>query len=375
MDYKKLGDYIEQVERRNSDLKYGVDNVRGVSNNKQFIPTRANNTGRDLEKFYVISPGEFVYNSRTTRMGDKVGLGYNNTEETFLTSWNNCAFRVKKDALHLLNPTYLFIFYNRTEFDRYARYHSWGSSTELFSWDDMCEVEIPIPDVDTQRKYVAIYNGLMKNKKAYEQSLDDLQLICDTYIEDLIKREEKKSLGEYIQQINERNTDLQISLVRGVSIHKKLIETKANMSGVSLHNYKIVRNRQFVFNPNTSRNGEKISIAILDGEESLASSAYTVFEVKDAKELLPEYLYLFFKRTEFDRYARFHSWGSARETFDWDTMCDVKLPIPDIKTQEAIVTIYLTLETRKRLNEELKAKIKPLCPVLMRGVVEGNEIH
>ena len=202
-----------------------------------------------------------------------------------------------------------------------------------------------------------------------------MQLICDTYIEDLIKREEKKSLGEYIQQINERNTDLQISLVRGVSIHKKLIETKANMSGVSLHNYKIVRNRQFVFNPNTSRNGEKISIAILDGEESLASSAYTVFEVKDAKELLPEYLYLFFKRTEFDRYARFHSWGSARETFDWDTMCDVKLPIPDIKTQEAIVTIYLTLETRKRLNEELKAKIKPLCPVLMRGVVEGNEIH
>ena len=104
--------------------------------------------------------------------------------------------------------------------------------------------------------------------------------------------------------------------------------------------------------------------------DCIVSAIYTVFEVKDTKALLPEYLYLFFQRTEFDRYARFNSWGSARETFDWAEMCNVKLPIPDIKIQEAIVTIYHTLETRKRINEQLKASIKPLCPVLMRGVVE-----
>lgn len=107
----------------------------------------------------------------------------------------------------------------------------------------------------------------------------------------------------------------------------------------------------------------------------MVSSTYTVFEVKDFNELLPEYLFLFFKRTEFDRYARFHSWGSARETFDWNDMCNVKLPIPDIKIQEAIVTIYHTLEARKRINEQLKASIKPICPVLMKGVVESLELE
>jgi hypothetical protein len=98
-------------------------------------------------------------------------------------------------------------------------------------------------------------------------------------------------------------------------------------------------------------------------------------EVKDFDELLPEYLYLYFQRTEFDRYARFNSWGSARETFDWADMCDVKLPISSIEKQEAIVTIYHTLETRKRINEQLKESIKPLCPVLMKGVVESMEVE
>ncbi len=121
-----------------------------------------------------------------------------------------------------------------------------------------------------------------------------------------------------------------------------------------------------------SRNGEKFSIALLAEEAGLVvSSTYTIFRSKDTKELLPEYLMLWFRRPEFDRYARFHSWGSARETFDWADMCNVKLPIPDIEVQKAIVTIYHTLETRKRINGKLKDMIKPLCPVLMRGVVEN----
>jgi type I restriction enzyme S subunit len=200
--------------------------------------------------------------------------------------------------------------------------------------------------------------------------LEDLQLICDTYIEDLIKNETPKTLGDYIQQSDERNSDLKVSFLQGVSTSKVLINSKANTSGVSFHNYKIVRNGQFVYVADTSRRGEKIALAMNSSEDCIVSSIYTVFEVKDAQVLLPEYLYLFFQRTEFDRYARFNSWGSARETFDWADMCNVKLPIPDIKIQEAIVTIYHTLETRKRINEQLKESIKPLCPVLMKGVVE-----
>ncbi len=182
-----------------------------------------------------------------------------------------------------------------------------------------------------------------------------------------------KRLGDYIQLVDNRNTDSKITLLRGVSTKKVLINSKANTTGVSFHNYKVVRNGQFVYVADTSRRGDKIALAMNSSEDCIVSAIYTVFEVSNTEELLPEYLYLFFQRTEFDRYARFNSWGRARETFDWAEMCNVKLPIPDIKIQEAIVTIYHTLETRKRINEQLKASINPLCPILMRGVVEEME--
>ena len=186
-----------------------------------------------------------------------------------------------------------------------------------------------------------------------------------------------KRLGDYIELVNERNSELQFGLpfVRGVSIQKKFIETKANMSNVSLHNYKIVKKKQFAFNPNTSRNGDKLSIAMSHSSELLVTSIYTVFQVKDLNQLLPEYLFLFFKRSEFDRYARFHSWGSARETFTWEDMCDLKIPIPSIAKQEAIISVYNVLEARKHIKDQLNETIKKISPTLIRGVVENNEIY
>ena len=199
-------------------------------------------------------------------------------------------------------------------------------------------------------------------------------MICNTYIENLIKTEQPKILGEYIEQSEERNTDLKNDNLLGISVNKVFMETKSQKERLDLSNYKVVHPREFGYVSVTSRNGEKISIALLDKEAGLVSSTYAVFRVKTISEILPEYLFLWFSRPEFDRYARFHSWGSARETFDWADMCNVKLPIPDTKVQKAVVTIYHTLETRKRINEQLKKSIKPLCPVLMRGVlVKSNE--
>lgn len=152
-----------------------------------------------------------------------------------------------------------------------------------------------------------------------------------------------------------------------------MIETKANISGVNFSSYKVVRTGEFVYVADTSRRGDKIALAMNSAAPCIVSAIYTVFRVSKLEELVPEYLYLWFSRPEFDRYARFHSWGSARETFDWSDMCNVKLPIPDIKIQEAIVTIYHTLETRKRINRQLKNTIKPLCPILMKGVVENTK--
>lgn len=369
MSFKKIGPYIREVDNRNTDSK--VTLLRGVSTRKVLIESVANMTNVSLHNYKIAEKGQFVYVADTSRRGEKIAIALNDEETCIVSS----IYTVFETDQNYLLPEYLFIWFNRSEFDRYARFNSWGSARETFNWDDMCNVEIPIPDIAEQRKYVALYKGLLTNQKIYENSLEDLQLICDTYIEDLIKKEPLKRLGEYIQQSDERNRDLQVSFLQGVSTSKVLIETKANTNGINFSNYKVVRTGEFVYVADTSRRGDKIALAMNSAKPCIVSAIYTVFKVIKPTELLPEYLYLYFQRMEFDRYARFNSWGSARETFDWADMCTVKLPIPSTEKQEAIVTIYHTLETRKRINEQLKESIKPLCPVLMKGVVESMEVE
>lgn len=369
MSFKKIGAYIREVDKRNADSK--VTLLRGVSTRKVLIESVANMTNVSLHNYKIAEKGQFVYVADTSRRGEKIAIALND-EETCIVSSIYTVFET--DEKYLL-PEYLFIWFNRSEFDRYARFNSWGSARETFNWDDLCNVEIPIPDINEQRKYVALYKGLLANQKTYENSLEDLQLICDTYIEDLIKKEPLKRLGEYIEQSDERNSDLQVSFLQGVSTSKVLIETKANTNGINFSNYKVVKTGEFVYVADTSRRGDKIALAMNSAQPCIVSAIYTVFKVVKPTELLPEYLYLYFQRTEFDRYARFNSWGSARETFDWADMCDVHLPIPSIEKQEAIVTIYHALQTRKRINEQLKESIKPLCPVLMKGVLESMEVE
>jgi type I restriction enzyme, S subunit len=369
MSYKRLGDYIQLVDNRNKDL--AVTKVCGLSMEKYFIPSIANTNTVDLSNYKIVEKGQFGLILMKVGRDNKVSVAILEDEDVVLISPAYHVFKIIDKTVLL--PDFLMIWLLRPENDRWLGFISVSSIRGSITFEEFGDIRLPIPDIEEQRKYVALYKGLLNNQKVYKNSLDDLQLICDTYIEDLIKTEESKILGKYIQQFDERNTDLQIDNLLGISVNKIFIPTRSKKEQLNLSNYKVVRSRQFGYVSVTSRNGEKISIAILDGEVGLVSSTYTVFEVSDAKELLPEYLYLFFQRTEFDRYARFNSWGSARETFDWAEMCNVKLPIPDIKIQEAIVTIYHTLEIRKRINTQLKDNIKPLCPVLMRGVVEEME--
>jgi len=371
MSYKRIGDYIHLVDNRNKDL--AVTNLLGINITKNFMPSVANTSETDLSKYKIIQKGQFAYSAMQVGRDETIRLALYTEDTPAIISPAYLVIEVN-DENELL-PEYMMMWFQRPESDRYGWFISDSSVRASLEWERFCEIQMPIPDIDEQRKFVALYNGLLTNQKTYENSLADLQLICDSYIENLIKTEQPKILGEYIEQSDERNNDLKIDNLIGISVNKVFMETKSNKEQLDLSNYKIVRPREFGYVSVTSRNGEKISIAILDGEPGLVSSTYTVFRVKDTTVLLPEYLFLFFKRSEFDRYARFHSWGSARETFDWADMCNVKLPIPDIKVQEAIVTIYHTLETRKRINEQLKNTIKPLCPVLMRGVVECVELE
>ena len=133
-------------------------------------------------------------------------------------------------------------------------------------------------------------------------------------------------LGDYIREVNVRNRELKVTNLLGVSISKEFMPSIANTIGTDMSTYKIVERGQFAYGPVTSRNGDKVSIALLEGyDNAIISQAYTVFDVKDHEQLLPEYLMMWFRRPEFDRYARFHSHGSAREIFDWDELCDARL--------------------------------------------------
>jgi len=166
-------------------------------------------------------------------------------------------------------------------------------------------------------------------------------------------------LGNYIRLVDKRNRDLSITNLLGVSIEKRFIPSIANIIGTDLSNYKVVQTGQFAYGPVTSRNGEKISIAYLEGEDCIISSSYTVFEVINKNKLDPEYLMLWFSRPEFDRYARYKSHGSVREIFDWDELCMVELPVPSIEKQRSIVKAYKAITDRialkKRINDNLEA--------------------
>ena len=175
-----------------------------------------------------------------------------------------------------------------------------------------------------------------------------------------------RKLGPYIREVVERNSDLQVEPLLGVSVSKVFIPSIANTIGTDMSRYKIVRENQFAYGPVTSRNSDKVSIALLGEPECIISTSYTVFEIIDEEILRPEYLMMWFRRTEFDRYARFKSHGSVRELFGWDEMCDVELPIPSVEKQREITEEYQTVVDRIQLNERLNEKLEEAAQAIYK---------
>ena len=186
-------------------------------------------------------------------------------------------------------------------------------------------------------------------------------------------RSNYKTLGDYIQMVDELNRGGEIDYLLGVSINKQFIPSIANIVGTDLSNYKIVRTGQFAYGPVTSRNGEKISIALLKDKDCIISSSYTVFEVINKEELDPEYLMLWFSRPEFDRYARYMSHGSVREIFGWDEMCKVELPVPPIEKQHSIVKAYKAITNRIALKRKINENLEAILTATFKKMFVENE--
>ena len=197
-----------------------------------------------------------------------------------------------------------------------------------------------------------------------------MKLVCDGYIEDLRRKMPIEKIGQYIIPIDERNFDLSIKLAQGITNDKEFANPKQIAEAET--SAKIVRRGQFAYNRATTRNGEKISIAYRTGEDCVVSSAYQVFEIAAKDKLYPEYLMMWYKRAEFDRYARYMSKGSAHEFFEYEDMEEVQIPIPSLEIQKAIVSIYNTYIERQRIAVQLKEQLNNLCPILIKGSLETD---
>ena len=320
--------------------------------------------------YKIVKKNAFVYNPSRLDLGS-IALS---DEELCLVSHLYIVFTLNDKGLHSIDPEWLYMYFRRPEFCREVTFRNFGSQRPEFNFKKLSDIEIPLPSIDIQCKYAAIYESMLVNQRSYEQGLNDLKTSCDALVEKLIREVPSGPIGPYIEQSEERNSrGLGKDAVRGLSIDKQLIQTKAKLDGVSLSGYKVVEPGHLAYVPVTSRNGGKISVALNETDETyITSSINTVFRVREEarSQLLPAYLMLFFGRTEFDRYARFCSWGSARETFGWDEMRNVRIPLPDISTQQCVVSLYQAWRTRSEINERLKVQLKEIAPVLIRGSIE-----
>lgn len=361
----RLGDLIEIVVRPNIDNKYGINDVRGVSNTKQIQSTKANMDGRNFSPFTIIAPSEFVFNRRTTRNGERLGLGFNQSDRHYIFTEDYVPFRVKDE--NVLHPAYLYILFLRDEFDRYVRWDSWGSATEFFNWENMCDVIIPLPSIETQRALVSIYDGLQKTIAENEALIKEMESVCHAFVVDCKTKYPKVKLGEWIKIHEKRNSEGKNFPFTGVNKDKTFMPTAADTNELDNTKYKVVSKNMFVFSGMQTGRDICIRLALYNEEiPILISPAYTTFIINDSSKLLPEYLFLTFCRFEMDRYGAFLSDGSIRSNLDWNRFCEIEIPLPPIELQRSIAEVFNCLQESKRIVEETRELMKNLCPALVQ---------
>ena len=367
MKYKRIGDYIQLVDNRNTNL--AVTNLLGINITKNFMPSVANVSGTNLSKYKVIKKHQFAYSAMQVGRDETIRLALYEYDEPSIISPAYLVIESKDE--NKLIPEYMMMWFQRSESDRYGWFISDSSVRASLDWERLCDIEIPIPDdIKEQKKYVALYKGVLNNQRVYENSLTDLQLICDSYM-DTLKEKDLQPIRNSVELVDNRNSGDLISNLLGINVNKVFMPSKAKTTEGNLIKYKVINKGQFAYSAMQVGRDETVRVVLYSSEEpAIISPAYSIFQVKKDAEILPEFLMLWFYRSEFNRYGWFISDSSVRASLDWKRFCDIEVPVPDIKIQEAIVTIYYTLETRKRINKQLKDSVKPICPVLMRGVIE-----
>jgi type I restriction enzyme S subunit len=364
-NFKPLGQFITIINKQNKDK--AIDLLLGMNIKKEFIPSIANTSNSDLSKYKIIEKYQFAYSPMQTGRDETIRISLYTDNTPAIISPAYSVFKVINTSILL--PEFLMIYFLRSESDRYGWFISDGSVRASLDWDRFCEIEIPVPNLNEQKKYVDLYKSLLNNQQCYENSLSSLRFICNAFLYNQISKGKKQRLGEYINVINNKN-HIKCNKIMGINIKKQFILSISNTTNTDLSKYKLIYKNQFAYSPMQVGRDKAIRVAFYTDEEpAIISPAYSIFEVKDPNILSPLFLMSCFHHPDFDHYGWFISDGSVRSSVDLKQFLKIPIHIPNIEKQKAIVAIHHVLEKRKEINEKLKSLVKPLCPVLVKGVL------
>ena len=365
----RLGDYIMRSTVNNRDEKYGIELIEGVTIEGVFASTKWSPLDVDLKPYKIVNTGAFVYNPSRLNLGS---IAYR-TGGLCIVSHLYIVFYLNEEGKKRIDPDWLFMYFRRNEFYREVTFRNFGSQRPEFNFNDMSDIMIPLPDIAVQQKYVAIYKAMVTNQQSYERGLEDLKLTFDALVDNLKNTATRKPVRDLLVEVDNRNSDGEIVDVQGINIFKQFMPSVADTNGVDLSKYKVVKKGQFAYSGMQTGRDECIRIALFDKDEPIIiSPAYTVFEIKDGT-VLPEYIMMWFSRKESDRRGWFMSDSSIRTNLDLERFYEIGIPLPDEKMQKSIVDLYKLYILRRSINEQLKAQIKEICPILIRGSLEEGK--
>lgn len=364
----RLGDYIEPRVERNTRLQYGVDKIEGVTSSGVFAPTKANTDGINLKPYKVVRRGDFAYNPSRLNIGS---IAYYTGQDFCIVSHLYHIFHIREDKKSELLPEYLSMYFKRGEFLRLVDYLNYGSQRAEFSYNQFAELEIPLPSIEEQRAIVGAWKAIRSIREQSEAMAIPIEMLCQSYIQECKHKYEAVELRQYIEECNNRNRDLEFgdTDLMGVKSDGTFINSIADKSELKFHNYKIVRVGEFCYS-NRINIG---SIAMNRGRDCIVSPSYAVFKVKeDSKDyILPEYLNIWFRRSEFLRSTLFYAFGTIKDDFSIENMKQVRLPLPPIKVQQAIVSVYQCALEYRAIAAGAAEQAGVICPALLQHAIHS----
>ena len=357
-----LGNLIEQVSTR---VGHKVLDIAGVDINKAFIVSHANLIESDTSKYKVVKQWNFACNLMHIGRDVKIPVAINASDVDLYVSPAYYVFKLKNDAYIL--PLYLYIELNRYEFDRLTWFYSDSSVRGNLKEDRFLDIRIPLPPLDVQKEYVDAYDGLQQLILQNEAILKPLSDACQAYLAEVKSKYDEVTLGDYIEPVDIRNIDriYNVNNLQGVTSDGQFDLSKAKTDGIDFSKYKIVKELNFAYNPSRINLG---SIALRKGGDCIVSPMYVVFGVKDdaLHSLMHDYLFLWFMRAEFQRSTLFYASGSVRDTFSFEEMCRVRIPLPPLDVQKAIVALHKCAEEARSIATEARETLRRICPAMVQ---------